>query len=118
MAKRKINCSINDCIVEHLKKQKYEKTLRLFEKECGSMKETSKSYEKFMEYLLAKEIEKENRNEIDDLGFEINFGAYESETKLPTLSVKTKNGKKRKSGNEKMDKKEKKIQNLKFEENS
>ena len=34
-------------------------------------------------YLMAKEIKKEN--EIDDLGFDINFGAYRPETTTVSL---------------------------------
>ena len=47
----------------------------LFEGETKCLnKENSRKYEKFMKYLV--EIESKNQNENDDLGFEINFGAY------------------------------------------
>ena len=73
--------SLNDYIIEHLKKGKYEKTLKLFEeKNGGPTKENSKICEKFINYLNEKETEKEN--EIDDLGFEINFGAFKPEPKV------------------------------------
>ena len=81
MAKRKIDCSLNDYIIDHLKEGRFEKTLKLFEeKNGGSKKANSEICERFKNYLMANEIKKEN--EINDLGFEINFGAYEPETKV------------------------------------
>ena len=78
--------SLNDYIIEHLKKGKYEKTLKLFEeKNRGSKNENSKIYEKFINYLKGKKTKKEN--EIDDLGFEINFGAFSSESKVSFLLI-------------------------------
>jgi len=75
---------LNDFIIEHLKKTKSEKTLKLFEGEkSGSKKENV--YVKFMNYLKKKEAEKEN--EKDDLGFEINFGAFQSEAKVSSTSA-------------------------------
>ena len=85
MAKRKMD-SLNDYIIDHLKKGNYEKTLKLFEgKNGGSSKENAKICEKFINYLKEKETEKEN--EIDDLGFEINFGAFKPEPKVSFLLV-------------------------------
>ena len=81
MAKRKIDCSLNDYIIHHLKKRRHEKTLKFFEESVGSSKKAdSEIFARFKSYLIAKEIKKEN--EIDDLGFEINFGAYKYETKV------------------------------------
>ena len=78
--------SLDDFIIEHLKKAKNEKTLKLFEGEKDdSTKENKKVYEKFMKYLKKKEAEKENEN--DDLGFEINFGAFQSESKVGLIST-------------------------------
>ena len=78
--------SLDDFIIEHLKKAKNEKTLKLFESEKGkSTKEKTNVYEKFMNYLKKKEAEKEN--EKDDLGFEINFGAFRSEAKVSLTST-------------------------------
>ena len=79
MAKRKIDCSLDDIVMEHLKKVKCEKTSKMF----GSQGETnhSKLLQKFVDYLKRNEMEKENRIE-DDLGFEINFGAFK-----PTATV-------------------------------
>merc|ERR1712212_247213 len=42
--------------------------------------------EQFFNYLKAKDDEKENRND-DYLGFEINFGVFQAEPKMPTSSV-------------------------------
>ena len=81
MAKRKIDCGLNDYIIDHLKKGRFEITLKLIEEKNGdSKKANSEICERFKNYLMANEIKKEN--EIDDLGFEINFGAYEPETKV------------------------------------
>ena len=72
--------SLDDFIIEHLKKAKTKKTLKLFEGEKTGSKENKNVYEKFMNYLKKKEAEKVN--EKDDLGFEINFGSYQSEAKV------------------------------------
>ena len=81
MAKRKIDCSLNDYIIHHLKKRRHEKTLKFFEESVGSSKKAdSEIFARFKSYLMVKEIKKENGT--DDLGFEINFGAYKSETKV------------------------------------
>ena len=77
--------SLDDFIIEHLKKAKNEKTLKLFEGENGGSKENKKVYKKFMNYLKKKEAEK--ANEKDDLGFEINFGAFQSEVKVGLTSA-------------------------------
>ena len=68
-----VGCSLNDIIGEHLKKVKCEKVLKLFEEKTGQTKKT-KTLEKFFDFL--KELEKENTKN-EDLGFEINFGAYQ-----------------------------------------
>ena len=81
MAKRKIDCSLNDYIIHHLKRQKFEKTLKFFKESVGSSKKANAEIcARFKSYLMVKEIKKENLT--DDLGFEINFGAYKSETKV------------------------------------
>ena len=83
MAKRKIDSSLNDFIVEYLKKRKCERTLNLFEKNNEQRKEGTRNQdvcEKFINYLKKKESEKENEN--DDFGFEINFGAYQQQIKV------------------------------------
>ena len=79
--------SLDDFIIEHLKTSKNKKTLKLFEGEKDdSKKENENVYEKFMNYLKKKEAEKEN--EKDDLGFEINFGAFQSEGKVGSIPSK------------------------------
>ena len=83
MTKRKIDSSLNDFIVEYLKKRKCEKTLNLFEKTNEQRKEGTRNQdvcEKFTNYLKRKEFKKQN--EIDDFGFEINFGAYQQQIKV------------------------------------
>ena len=84
MAKRKIplDCSLNDIIGEHLKKAKCEKSLKLFEEKVDQTKRP-KMRKKFLNYLKEKEAEKENTKD-DDLGFEINFGAYQQDKKVST----------------------------------
>ena len=60
MAKRKIDCSLDDYINDFLKKRKYEKTSKFFEeKNAGSKKTNSEIYARFKNYLMAKEIKKE-----------------------------------------------------------
>ena len=77
MAKRKIDCSLNDYIINRLKKRKFEKTLKFYEESIGCSKNAdSEIFARFKSYLIAKEIKTENGT--DDLGFEINFGAYKS----------------------------------------
>ena len=83
MAKRKIDSSLIDFIVEYLKKRKCKRTLNLFEKTNEQRKEGTRNQnvcEKFTDYLKRKEFEKQN--EIDDFGFEINFGAYQQQIKV------------------------------------
>ena len=79
MGKRKLDGCINDLIAEYLKKRKCEKTLKLFE-EKNMVSENRNLCEQFRTFLMKKESEKENRN--DDLGFEINFGAFQSVAKV------------------------------------
>ena len=79
MAKRKIDSSLNDFIVEYLKKRKCKRTLNLFVKN-NEIKRNQNLYENFTDYLKRKESEKESEN--DDFGFEINFGAYQQQIKV------------------------------------
>ena len=89
MAKRKIpvDCSLNDIISEHLKNTKCEKSLKLFEEKVGKTKR-AKMMKRFMNYLREMEAEKENTKD-EDLGFEINFGAYQPAKKvsIPYASI-------------------------------
>ena len=93
MSKRKIDYTVNDFVIEYLKKAKYEKTLKLIaEKDAG--KETMKTYKNFINYL--KEIEtKTKMKNYDDFGFEINFGEYQqAAVARKTISGKIKTGSK------------------------
>ena len=87
MAKHKIpvDCSLNDIIGEHLKEAKCEKSLKLFEEKVGQTKR-AKMMEKFLNYLKKKEAEKENTKD-EDLGFEINFGAYQPDKKVSIIQL-------------------------------
>ena len=73
MGKRKSDCSIDDFIVDYLKKRKCVRTLKLFEEKNKNC-ENQNICQKFMNYLKRKESEKVIA--IDDLGFEINFEAF------------------------------------------
>lgn len=76
MAKRKTDCSIDAFVVKYLKKAKFDKILDLFEENIVKQELTSpKMSEQFLFYLKQPRIKQERE---DDLGFEINFGAYES----------------------------------------
>ena len=85
MAKRKMDGGMNDIVSQYLKKVKCEKTSKMFGTESSSENDHSKSLKKFIKFLKQKETEKENRVE-DDLGFEINFGAFQPEKKVSFLS--------------------------------
>ena len=86
MAKRKMNGGLDDIVTEYLKKIKCEKTSKMFGTESSSKSDHSKSLKKFMKFLKQKEMEKENRVE-DDLGFEINFGAFQPATKVSFSTI-------------------------------
>ena len=86
MAKRKIpvDWSLNDIIGEHLKITKCEKSLNLFGEKFGPTRK-AKMMRKFLNYLKEKEEKKENTKD-EDLGFEINFGAYQSDEKVSSIN--------------------------------
>ena len=86
MAKRKMDGGMNDIVSQYLKKVKCEKTSKMFGTESSSENDHSKSLKKFIKFLKQKETEKENRAE-DDLGFEINFGAFQPEPKVSFRTV-------------------------------
>ena len=79
MVKRKIDCNLDDIVAECLKKGKCEKSAKMF----GTNRENdpSKVMKEFIKYLKQKEMEKENQAE-DDLGFEINFRAFQPTSKV------------------------------------
>ena len=87
MSKRRYKCSddgLSEFVTEYLKKAKYEKSRKLFQNQIDSIipktiNSTSNLFLKFREFLLKKTI----KTEIDDdLGFEINFGAFQNEPKV------------------------------------
>ena len=86
MAKRKMDSSLDDIVMEYLKKVKCDKTSKMFGTDHSG--DHSKSLKKFMKNLRQSEIKKENRVE-DDLGFEINFGAFQPEPKVRFLQQLT-----------------------------
>ena len=103
MSKRKIECNVNDFVAEYLKKAKFKKTLDLFDKQNHESKKSSENMNvQFVQYLKAQTMQ--NKNE-DDLGFEVNFGAYQPEAKLKILKTK----KRSKNQTKKSDEKEKRI---------
>jgi len=76
MAKRKNDYSVDAFVMRYLKKAKLNKTLDLFGKRIEKRESISpKLSEEFLFYLKTPIIKLENE---DDLGFEINFGAYKS----------------------------------------
>ena len=81
MSKRKMDCSLDDFVMEYLKKVKCEKSSKMFGTESSTGSDHSESLKKFMKFLKENEREKENHVK-DDLGFEINFGAFQPEPKV------------------------------------
>ena len=79
MAKRKIGYSLDDIVMEYFKKMKFEKTSKVFG--TSGENDHSKSLKEFVKFLKQNKTEKENRVE-DDLGFEINFGAFQLAKKV------------------------------------
>ena len=81
------NISLDEIIAKCLKKRKCTKALKLFEenirtKNNGSAKASAlKKLEDFIIYLKNLEVEREGKKEYD-LGFEINFGAYQPNVKV------------------------------------
>ena len=79
MAKRKHDCSLDGIVIEYLRRSKCKKTLESLEKQ--NRNNSSKSiYDDFVSYLRQSGGKAENYN--DDLGFEINFGAFQPEPKV------------------------------------
>ena len=82
MAKRKIDCTLDEIVWEYLKKGKCEKSRKLYEENIGYHKnDGTKILEKFLNYLKTMQTQKENMK-LEDLDFEINFGAYQREKKV------------------------------------
>ena len=87
MAKRKIGCSLDDVVMEYLKKAKFAKASEMFGLESSNENDHSKSLKKFVKFLRQNETKKEHRLE-DDLGFEINFGAFQPATKVSIFNFR------------------------------
>ena len=83
MAKRKADFSLDGFVTEYFKKTKCERTSKLFQDKNGASKESENVYERFIKYLKTKQTENVN----DDLGFEINFGAYKPKVKVSWTSL-------------------------------
>lgn len=81
MVKRKIDCSLDKIIGEYLKKKKFEKSLKLLKEKVEQKTDLNKTLESFCDYLKKNVSEKANTDH-KDLGFEINFGAYEPRQKV------------------------------------
>ena len=79
MGKRKHDCSLDDIVIEYLKRAKHERTLKLFQKQDRNQCNKA-TYADFVAFLK-NSVVKEN-NDDDDLGFEINFGAFQREAKV------------------------------------
>ena len=80
MGKRKHDCSLDKIVIECLKRAKHERTLKLFQKQ--NRNQCNKAiYSDFVAFLK-NSVVKENKDDDDDLGFEINFGAFQRETKV------------------------------------
>ena len=79
MSKRKIDYTVNDIVTKYLKETKCEKTLKLIaENDSKSNEATVKTFKNFINYLKQKVRKTKTEND-DDLGFEINFGAYQQQ---------------------------------------
>ena len=88
MAKRKIETGLEDIVMTYLKKIKCERTSKMFGTEHSSeILDHSKSLKKFMTFLEQNQAKNEYSAK-DDLGFEINFGAFQPEAKVSFLCSK------------------------------
>ena len=84
MAKRKNDRSLDNVFVGFLKRRKYRRTLELFGSEFGNnIAVNSKVFDEFENFLKEK-IKHEPKKEYadDDLGFEINFEAFQPTQKV------------------------------------
>jgi len=95
MAKRKMDCSLDEIVGTYLKKKKCENSLLLFEERVGHRKNyLNKTLQDFIGFLKKKESERENMK-LDNLGFEINFGAYQPATNVSSIGGDRGKGKKK-----------------------
>ena len=80
MASCSLDSSLNDVVIEYLKKVNCEKASKMYESKCASQSSRSKPLSEFIKFLKQKETTKESVE--DDLGFEINFGAFQPAMKV------------------------------------
>ena len=92
MSKRRYKCSdvdLSEFVTEYLKAAKYEKCQKLFQCQINSLSKPKKSsnhlFSKFRRFLRKRN---EKIQIDDDLGFEINFGTFQSGSKV-TFSFET-----------------------------
>jgi len=79
--------SLDEIVAKFLKERKCEKALKLFEENISTQNNDPENdsylakFEEFMIYLKNLDVEKVVKKEYD-LGFEINFGAYQPNVKV------------------------------------
>ena len=84
MSKRKIDCTLDEIVGEYLKKGKFEKSRKLYEENIRYHEnDETEILEKFLNHLKAMRTKKAIK--IEDLDFEINFGAYQTDQKVSDL---------------------------------
>ena len=81
MVKRKSDCCLDEIIGEYFKKKKFEKSLKFLKEKVEQKTDLNKTLESLCDYLKKNVSEKANTDH-EDLGFEINFGAYEPQQKV------------------------------------
>ena len=85
MSKRESDTNLEDFLVQYFTKRKYHKTSELFERILNQERLPTKSprcEEKFVKYLKRNIAKLKDEKFIDDLDFEINFGAYQYDSKV------------------------------------
>ena len=84
MPKRESDSRLEDVLVGYLKRRKYRRTLQSFEKirTNDNGQQNDKTCEKFFDYLKKIITVTNEKFGEDDLGFEINFGAYQYDSKV------------------------------------
>ena len=86
MSKRRYQPSdgeLSEFVTEYLKKSKFEKSRKLFQKQTDSIAPpTSLSKNLFLKFQKFLKNERKKLPIDEDLGFEINFGAFQNEPKV------------------------------------
>ena len=87
MAKRKIDCTLDEFVSKYMKKANCDKSLKLFEDKVECKKNVAtERLKQFFGYLKEKEVHKKKMIG-DDLGFEINFEAFQPEKKVSAINI-------------------------------